>query len=122
LDVAALIEELIINTHTLLTFQPQSPPSVIGRLLHFHSPGQGGGYCEDDYIPLDTIAPLYLAVHWRHKTWIIERFGKFKGSLHYPSHTKLTSGAAVHLVDNDLATHTLSFVKPHLLVIIGPFS
>ena len=45
----------------------------------------------------------------------MERFRKFRGSLQYPGHTKLTLGAAVHLVDNELATHTLGFVK-----IIGP--
>jgi hypothetical protein len=121
LDVAAPVEEPIINTHTLLTSQPQSPPSVIDCLLQFHPPGQGGGYCEDDYIPLDVVAPLYLTVHQKHKTWIVERFGKFRGSLHYPSRTKLTSGVAVHLINNDLATHMLGFIKPHLLGIIGPF-
>jgi hypothetical protein len=122
LDVAAPIEELIINAHILLTSQPQSPPSVIDCLLQFHPPGQGGAYCEDDYIPLDAVAPLYLTVRQKHKTWIVERLGKFRGSLHYPGRTKLTSGAAVHLVDNDLATHTLGFIKPHLLGIIGPSS
>ena len=122
LDVAAPVVEPIVNAHTLITSQPQSTPSVIDRLLQFYPPGQGGGYCEDDYIPLDAVAPLYLAVHQKHRTWIVERFGKFRGSLHYPGRTKLTSGAAVHLVDNDLATRTLGFIKPHLLGIIGPFS
>jgi hypothetical protein len=122
LDVAAPIEELIINAHTLLTSQPQSLPSVINHLLQFHPPGQGGGYCQDDYIPLDAVAPLYLAACQKHKTWIVERFGKFRGSLHYPGRTKLTLGAAVHLVDNDLATRTLGFIKPHLPRIIRPFS
>ena len=50
----------------------------------------------------------------------MEGFGKFRGSLHYPGCIKLTSGAAVHLIDNELATCTLGFMKPHLLGIIGP--
>ena len=120
LDEAAPVEEPIINAHTLLTSQSQSPPSLIDRLLRFQPPDQGGGYCEDDYIPLDAVAPRYLAVRLKRKTWIVERFGQFRGSLHYPGRTKLTSGAAVHLVDNELATRTLGFMKPHLLGIIGP--
>ena len=120
LDEAAPVEEPIISAHTLL--MSQSPPSLINCLLHFHPPGQGGGYCEDDYIPLDAVAPWYLAVCQQHKTWIVKRFGKFSGSLHYPGCTKLTSGAVVHLINNELTTHTLGFIKSHLLGIIGTLS
>jgi hypothetical protein len=70
------------------------------------------------YIPLDTVTSLYLAACQAQKTCVVERLVNFRGSLHYLGCTKLTTGAA-DFVDTYLATHTLGFVKPHLLGIIG---
>ena len=43
-----------------------------------------------------------------------------QGKPSLPGRTRLTSGTAVHHIDNELATCTLGFMKPHLLGIVGP--